>query len=524
MEIPSTMLIDYNLPHPNIAGKPLFLLPNITKEQVETATALWQVGRASVDIAEYARTVVDVIPVAHHLVFLEALRGLVDDEYDDLVINTPPGSAKSTYVSHVFPSWFLGAFPHKNVILASHTATLAEKWSRRVRESVSSPAHARVFPASQLSKDSTAVARWTTTQNGECIAAGVGMSILGLRADLVVLDDPLSGFEQASSITQLQKLHEWYKSDLKSRLKPGAKVVVVCQRLSSNDMAGFLIKQNEENPTRRLKVINIPMESNSPDDPMGRPIGQILWPEWYTPEMVADLKKDDFIWRTMWQQQPPSDDGSWVTTEDIQFRPAPLLTPETVCYGMTDLALSVNSGDYTAHFVVAVDQYGDWDIIHGERDRCDPEVSSSDLVGLCSTFRPREWLIDDDNASKVFMPLVATKARSQGVHVPWKPLPMRGQDKETRAAALRGQFKRRKLFMPADAPFAKWLIKELLTFPNAVGSGVDDGVDALSLIGRRMVAVSAPSQPVVKPRHLTVHEMTLDQLFEDQPQARTLRI
>jgi len=173
---------------------------------------------------------------------------------------------------------------------------------------------------------------------------------------------------------------------------------------------------------------------------------------------------------------------------------------------------------------VAVDSNGDWDIIDAKRKRTDPSNSADDLISFCQTYSPREWLIDDDNASKVFGNLVATRGRELGVSVPWKPMPMRGQDKETRAAPLRGQFKRRKIYMPADAPFTKWLVPELLMFPNALGQGVDDGVDALGLMGRRMLMLSRPALAVVGKRLPTIAEMTLDALFEDIPKTGTGRI
>lgn len=347
----------------------------------------------------------------------------------------------------------------------------------------------------------------------------------GILVHNCVIDDPISGFEEAQSLTQLQKVHGWYETDLVTRMKPGAKLVLICQRLARNDLAGYLIDRNIAQPTRRQKVLVLKMECEEGDnDPLGRAPGDRLWPEWFSPEMVMDAKRDDFKWRTLYQQAPPSDDGSWVSTEDIQFRPRPTVTSQSILYGMTDLALSVNTGDYTVHLVVAIDEVGDWDVVHGTRERVDPEQSSSRLVELAGIYRCQEWLIDDDNASKVFMPLVATKARSERVSVPWKPMPMRGIDKETRAAPLRGQFKRRKVYMPADAPYTKWLVKELLTFPNATGSGVDDGIDALGLLGRRMAALAKPAAPVVQLKRPTLQEMTLNQLFEDMPTRSTQRI
>lgn len=489
----------------------------------------WLVGEiarreaAQASLAEYADRVVldeDVSPAAHHRVICEAIDRLLADDYDDLIVNTPPGSAKSTYTSHALSAYYMGRWPTRSIILATHTADLSEKWSRKVRNTLADPRHAEVFDDSALSKDSTAVSRWATSRGGEFLAAGVGASILGFRADLAVIDDPVAGFEQAQSLTQLAKIHSWFETDLITRLKPRGKIVLICQRLSPNDLAGYLIERHRQNPTRRIRVLKLRMEAvEGEDDGTGRAPGDRLWPEWFTPEMVEDARRDDFKWRTLYQQEPPSEDGAWVSTENIRFRPTPptALAPETPRYGATDLALSVNSGDYTCHFVIAIDPRGDWDIVHGERARVDTDQSAARIVSLTSAFAPREWLIDDDNASKVFVKDVAYRSRAAGVPVPWKPMPMRGQDKETRAAPLRGQFKRGCVYMPADAPFTKWLVEELLRFPNATGSGVDDGVDTLSLFGRRLTELARPVSNVIPLRQPTTNEMTLDGLWDTVP-------
>lgn len=533
---PGVDLVDPHCPHPNIGGIPLFLLPNpLSREDALVVTELHGRLRAARSLACYAsRVVLDEPqqPALHHRIMCDAIDDLLSprsspaSSFDDLLITCPPGSAKSTYSSHAAASYFLGQFPHKNIILATHTADLSERWSRKVRNTLMDPRHANVFPASTLSKDSTAVGRWETSRGGQFLAVGVGASILGFRADMIVIDDAVSGFEEAQSITRLQKIHEWFETDLLTRLKPGGKIVQICQRLSPNDLAGYMIKRHELNPTRRLRVLTFRMVTEPNDEPDGtnRQPGDILWPEWFTPQMVEDARRDDFRWRTLYQQKPPSDDGSWVSPQDIRHRPGPLADPSVDrstldCYGMTDLALTVNGGDYTVHFIVAVAHDGGWDIIFGQRSRVDPERTANDILDLCQTFRPREWLIDDDNASRVLVPLLATAARARSVHIPYKAMPMRGQNKEVRAASLRGAFKRHIVHFPADAPFARWLTTELLTFPNAIGQGVDDGVDALGLMGRRMAAIapaSPPSASVRKPPpdpRGTFYTATLDELW-----------
>ena len=473
--------------------------------------------QASRVLSRYAEYSLTVDPAAHHKLICQAIDELLNDEYDELIINSPPGSAKSTYTSHALPSYFMGKFPTKNVILATHTSDLSERWSRKVRNTVASPIHANVFPSSMLSEDSTAVSRWATSLGGEVLAAGVGGSILGFRADLGILDDPISGYEQAQSFTQLSKIHSWYETDFVTRLKPGAKTVLICQRLSPNDLAGYLIARNQENPTKRQRVLILPMIAKE-DDPLGRAPGERLWPEWYTEQMVEDAKRDDFKWRTLYQQEPPSESGSWVSADEIQIVPpadAPMQGPT---YIAADLALSVNSGDYTVHLTARVGNDLDLYIVDAHRQRSTPEDSADKACELCETYSPAEYLIDDDNASKVFMPLLARTARDTKRHVPYKSLPLRGQNKETRAAAIRGWFKRRKVFF-VKAPWNEWLIREVLVFPNAMGEGVDDGIDCLSLLGRRLASMprlvysNEPTKPVEG------RTATLQEMFDDRERS-----
>lgn len=503
---------------------------------------LEQRDKAKTSLADYSRYMLELNPAAHHILICDHIDRLLNDEYDELIILAPPGSAKSTYTSVALPSYFLGKFPTGQVLTASYSSDLSEKWGRRVRNIVDSAKFNNLFEV-QLSKDSTAASRWATAQGGELYAAGVLSGILGFRADLAIIDDPISGFEEANSVTRLKKVHDWYETDLLTRMKPEGKLVLICQRLARHDLAGYLIDRNVLVETRRQKILRLPMlpyvhekneDGKTPPgvklgelrepDPLGRKPGERLWPEWYTDHMVKDAQRDNFKWKTLYQQEPPSDEGEWVTTEEIQFRP----TPERGAgptYAMTDLALSINKGDTTFHLVVQIDLVGDWDVIYGHFSRVDVEKSARKVVDICDEYSPKEWLIDDDNSAKSFLPLLMSKALEERVTVPVKVMPMRGQDKETKNAPLRGMFKRRKIYLPpTKEPWVAKLVEHVLSFPNAMGDGVDDGVDALGLLGRRLLSL-AYAKPKKKPKPtLTVQQMTLNHLFEDMSNLRNDRI
>ena len=519
----SDPLVDVTLPFVNIGGVPLYLLPRpLTQEQLTTITAIYQRGRAQrhlVDYAAYAVLDPQHNPAKHHKIICDAIDELINDEYDDLIINTPPGAAKSTYTSHALGAYYLGRFPKDNVILATHTGDLSERWSRAVRNTLLDTRHMEVFPDSTLSKDSTSVGRWSTSAGGQFLAAGVGASILGFRADIAIIDDPIGGFEQAQSETQLAKVHNWFETDLITRLKPRGKIVTICQRLSANDLAGYMIARNAATPTRRQRVLTLRMEFEGDNDGTGRAIGDRLWPEWFTAEMVADNKRDDYKWRTLFQQRPPSASGDWVSQDQIVVVDNPPIT--TSRYVLTDLALSVNKGDYSVHLVAGVTEDGHIVVEYGWRERSAIEKTVAKHLDLVQEYKPQESLIDDDNASKVYAQLLASTARERSIAVPWRMMPMRGQNKETRAAPLRGLFREGRVIIKRG-PWVDWLTRELLIFPNAMGDGVDDGVDALSLIGRRLIGLSrsaSPGQP--SPASPSTQNMTLDGLYEDRDSKRS---
>jgi predicted phage terminase large subunit-like protein len=480
---------------------------------------LLKVQTAKETLSGFCRTVMEIEPAKHHMVICDHIDRLLNDEFDELIINTPPGAAKSTYTSIALPTYFLGRNPRGQVLGVSYSTELAEKWGRKVRNLISDNSYQKVFEIG-LSQDSKSAGRWATDQGGEYYAAGAGSGILGFRSDLTIIDDPISGFEEAQSLTRLEKLQGWYETDLVTRMKPNAKLVLICQRLARNDLAGYLIDRNRANPTRRQKLLVLPMEAVEDLDILGRMTGDRLWPEWFTKEMVEDAKRDEYKWKTLYQQQPPSEEGSWVSPSELRFIDVVPALHEMKTYLLTDLALSVNTGDYSVHVVIGVDTDLNIYIIDAWRGRVSPEVTVDRHLSFVRTYSPAESLIDDDNAAKVYVQLLAQAARSTHTSVPWKMLPMRGQNKETRAAPLRGWFKRGKVFIKT-AEWNSWLKTELLAFPNAMGSGVDDGVDALSLIGRRLASMAVPKGDSAPPvQQKTVQQMTLNELFEFNEQKR----
>jgi predicted phage terminase large subunit-like protein len=475
-----------------------------------------RIDKARRSLAGFVEYVVGHKPADHHRLMCADIDALLADEFDFLLLCQPPGSGKSTYTSRILPSYFLGRFPGEPIICASNTAELSIEWGKATRNLIGEPEISTVFPDLAIAPDSRAVDNFKTTTGGEMFSIGVGGTVMGRRAKLILVDDPLKGFEEASSATQLAKLHSWFETDLITRLKPGGKVIIVSQRLARNDLVGYLQDRNSIEETYRVRERIIKMECEEGDiDPLGRKPGETLWPEWFTPVQVADAKRDDFRWRCLYQQRPPSDTGEWVSRDEIRLvdsAPTPMTT-----YLCTDLSLNQGDGDWTVHLAVGIDIPGRLYVLDAWRIRTgDPNDIAIQHLRMIDIHHPVESLIEDDILQKHYRHILADRAREAGTPVPLKVLPIGGKDKVTRAAGLRALFKQKRVFI-VRAEWNSWLVRELLHFPHATGAGVDDGVDALGLIGRRLAALSKPAAPAapkpIDPRG-SFYTATLNDLWD----------
>src|SRR6476646_9837812 len=75
-------------------------------------------------------------PAAHHRLIINEIESFLDSDDEVLLLFAPPGSAKSTYVSVLLPSWYLAGHPTHSILAATHSVEFAERWGRRVRNDI----------------------------------------------------------------------------------------------------------------------------------------------------------------------------------------------------------------------------------------------------------------------------------------------------------------------------------------------------------------------------------------------------
>ena len=75
-------------------------------------------------------------PAKHHQLIINEIESFLASDDDVLLLFAPPGSAKSTYVSVLLPSWYLANHTTHSILAATHSVEFAERWGRRVRNDI----------------------------------------------------------------------------------------------------------------------------------------------------------------------------------------------------------------------------------------------------------------------------------------------------------------------------------------------------------------------------------------------------
>ena len=401
----------------------------------------------------------------------------------------PPGSAKSTYVNWLFPAAYVARNPGHHVLTASHSSELAERWGRRTRNLLQASGP---LLGTSVSSDSGAAYRWSTTKGCEYYAVGVGVGIMGFRADLGIIDDPFGSREDAESKRIRDKIWEWYVNDFSSRLKPGAKRVIMHQRFHEDDLAGRIVKQLDAigKPYRRLKI----RAQATEDDPLGRAPGQMLWddPNGYDyGRFLRDRKResDPRTWSALYQQEPTPEEGDYFRAEWLLPVDNVPKASELLVYGGSDYAVTADGGDYTVHAVVGLDADENPYVLDIWRRQASSDVWVDAWCDLVRKWRPIEWAEELGQIKSGVGPFLEKVARERHAYCVRSQFPTRG-DKAVRAQSIRGRIASRGLRIPANATWRHEFEAELLRFPAGVH---DDQVDALGLVGQlldKMVGAS----------------------------------
>jgi predicted phage terminase large subunit-like protein len=437
----------------------------------------------------------DQAPAKHHLLIInEVEKFLEDPDLDVLLFHAPPGSAKSTYISHLLPPWYLARYPQNNVLFATHSGDFAARWGRKVRSEITNETDVLGIG---INPQNAASDQFSIVEGGEYYSVGAGVGISGFRADLGLFDDLFGNREDAWSDTIRQKRWDWFTDDFGARLKPKAKRIGINTRWHETDVAGRLVEQIEKGHIRG-RVVDIPAIAGD-GDPVGRKPGDYLWdePDGYDySRFLRDRQRETspMMWAALFQQRPAPEDGDYFKAEWLRpyTTPPDLATLRT--YIGCDFAVTADGGDYSVICVVGVDPEGRMFLLDLWRRQASSDEWVEKLCDMILQWKPQAIAQETGQIRAGIGPFLTRRMRERRAYAYTEVFPTRG-DKSVRAQSIRGRMALEGLHVPTGAPWYPAFRSELLSFP---AGRHDDIVDAIGLVGQlldRMLSGEKPQVP-----------------------------
>lgn len=412
---------------------------------------------------------------AHHKRMAEAFERVANGTCKRLIINMPPRHTKSEFASYLLPAWFLGKYPGKKVIQASHTAELAVGFGRKVRNLVDSDVYHEIFPELSLQSDSKAAGRWNTSKGGDYFAIGVGGAVTGKGADVLIIDDPHSEQEAAMAASNPEvydKVIEWYTSGPRQRLQPGGAIVIVMTRWSQRDLTGQVLKSAAQRSGEDWEVIEFPAIL---------PSGNPLWPQFWSLEELEALRNElpNAKWQAQYQQNPVGNESAIVKRDWWQIWEEDRPPACEYILQTWDTAFEKNNrADYSAGTTWGVfkndEDHGNANLIllNTYKKRVEYPDLKRDVLKEYNMYEPDGVLIEKKASGA---PLIYD-LRAMGIPVQ-EFTPGKGQDKVARLNAVSDIIASGKVWVP-NTRWAEELVDEIAEFPSGEH---DDLVDATTL-------------------------------------------
>lgn len=226
----------------------------------------------------------------------------------------------SLTITESLPSWYLGKYPTRKVILASYNDDFAERFCRRNKEKIRQFGD-KLFHI-QIGEIDRATEIELDNHKGRLISRGIRSGITGNPGDLIIIDDPIKSREEADSDTWRDKVWAEWQNSIKSRLSAGAKVVVIMTPWHEDDLAARILA-TEPNAT----LLRIPVEAEE-NDPLGRKPGSALCPElgkddaWladFKASYLSDPKGGARAWTALYQCRPRVEGGNLIQRSWWQY-------------------------------------------------------------------------------------------------------------------------------------------------------------------------------------------------------------
>jgi predicted phage terminase large subunit-like protein len=472
------------------------------------------------DIDDAKKTRYEITPQARLL--CEVLHKVDNRQLKRVAISIGPQMGKSEIVSRCGPAWMAGRNPYTNMILGSYNQTFAEEFGHEVRQIIDAPFYSQVFPGFALVKGGTAKDLLVTDKGAKLAFVGIGGSGTGKPADVLIVDDPYRGPEDANSAAYRDRVWNWFQGVCMSRLHDKSAIVVVHTRWHQDDLIGRLC--DPTHPEReglyrglekRWTHINLPavvedpalaraldLTLSVPEDPdvieqFGNKPMSALWPGRKSLPLMAEAKQSDpRVFGALYMGKPAPEEGEFFKSDWLVEYGRDDLPKQLRKYGASDHAVSMKQGrDKTVAGCVGIDENDHiWVLPDIVWRRMETDKTVEELLVQFKIHNPQLWWLEAELISKSFGPFLKRRMQEESLYCTLDPIGV-AKDIQTRARAIQGRAAMGMVHFPRFAPWWQAARQQILTFPFATH---DDFVAWLALIGLGLTKEFRPS--MAKPK------------------------
>ena len=466
-------------------------------------------GRLGLEVDQVVDTdflVVETELAPHHILILDTCQDLVEDRlryyYDHtgeiqpwypeysgdyhicrrVMLLFPPGSAKSTYASVVFPTWQMGNNPGQEIILTGYGDVICKRHGKRARQICSNNAYKAVF-GFNVDPTTRAADNWETDNSSSYKSSGILSGITGFRCDGLIWDDLTKGRKEADSPVIRQDTWNAYIDDARSRKKNAFSWELgIGTHWNEDDNMGRILPEGYSGESGYMEcrdgnvwyVLCCPAECERDDDPLGREKGDMIWPEWWGEDFWHDKRIIPRSWASLYQQRPSLESGLYFIADMFKsYHTAPENLNKYISF---DPAVTEEAeADDTAIQVWGVNQMAKLYLLDEWVDKVTMDVWIAQLMTLIAIHKPLACVSESGIIRRASEPYIKRAMMRTG-HFAMFEWMNRHADKSAMARPAQAMLSAGQIYLPDDS-VGDNTRDEMLRFP---ASKIDNRVDALA--------------------------------------------
>lgn len=417
-----------------------------------------------------------------------------------IMIFVPPRHGKSETSTKKFPSWVLGKEPDFPIIVSTYSQDLSTKFGQGTRDIMNSNNYQAIFNT-RLREDTKAKASWMTDEGGGYEAVGVGGAITGKGFKIGIIDDPIKNDEEAESQVIRDKVHDWYKTTFYTRQEGNAAIVVIQTRWHDDDLAGRLIKEEQESRQNgdidydKWEIINFPAIATV-DEP-NRKEGEPLWPSKFNLEQLNKTKRTlgPYKWSALYQQNPVDAEAQEFKKHWFKYRPLSELARMTTRNFLTIDPASAMRGDSDniGATLNMVDRENKWNFMSWKLRMNAPELINF-MFKIKAEYGFEKAGVEEGVYQQVIKPYLDKEMRARNIYFEVVELKHAQQQKVLRIRGLVPYYSSGSIFHIEG--FAQDLEEELIIFPKGAHDDVADSAAYQTQLAKPIAVTMKASAPL----------------------------